>query len=461
MRIRLRLALFGAIVVASTMLAFGILIGLLARASAPQDQDEALAELVETVVTDLQTAVAGDLVPVEPPVRVDVATSTEPFIVILDASGLPLYSTGELAGEPPAIPAAIVVEATQTGESQATLRPVDQVEFRVHARPWDRPDLGQSGVAIAGQSTAFINEQLRGLSALLWITGIVLTIVAVGVGWLVAGRALRPLRELAATTEEIRRTGDLTSRLPAARNQKDEVGVLTDSFNRMLESLQESQGRLSDSLAAQRRFVADASHELRSPLTTVRNNAEFLSRHPEAADLDRGEALADIVAEGERMSALISDLLTLAQSDASAGDQMRPFDFTTMVREVARRYERARVEAAADLVVHGSPDGLRRVVVILLDNAAKHGAGEILATIKESETSAVLQVSDDGPGIAPEELERVFDRFYQADPARGAEGFGLGLAIAKQIVTAHQGTIAASNRSEGGAVFEVRLPLDS
>ena len=170
----------------------------------------------------------------------------------------------------------------------------------------------------------------------MWIAAILTLIFSGVVSWLVSGRALRPLRELAATTDEIGETGDLTRRLPSIQS-KDEVGTLTHSFNQMLDRVEAAQTHLAESLERQRRFVADASHELRSPLTTIRSNAGFLLDRPEAAQTDRTEALADIEAEASRMAQLVDDLLVLASADSGRPLERHAVDLTTVVHDLERR----------------------------------------------------------------------------------------------------------------------------
>ena len=440
------------------MLTFGTLINSLVQRTAPEDQNQTLIRLVESAVADIDAAPSSALLPSMPPVLVDLAVGTEPYLAVLDESGQVLYSSGQANGAPPVVPAAVVVEALQQGKSSAIFTTTAGIELNVHARSWQRSDLGLSGVAVAGQSTEFVVEQLRGLSALFWIVGIIMTVASSVVGWLIAGRALRPLRQLATTTDEIRETGDLSGRLPPARNGKDEVGVLTASFNSMLEGLQSTRHDLSESLASQRRFVADASHELRSPLTTIRNNAEFLAQRPEASESDRNEALEDIVAEAKRMSGLIGDLLILAHGDAGPEMERHPVDLSALVSELVRRRQGVELHSVGPVVVMGDEADLSRLLMILLDNAAKHGGGETTVSVSTDGDRASLSVGDNGPGIHPEHIGRLFERFYRADPARTASGYGLGLAIANEIVTAHGGTIAAVNRPDGGAMFTADFP---
>ena len=338
MRIRRRLVLLAVVIATAGMTLFaGLLSGLLAR-GVSDDQDEALQRLAAdtaAIVVAVDPATLANRAPLAP---ADLATSLDTFVVVVDVDGSARYATGLLEGAAPRIPAAVVVEALETGRSTATIRPTVGSEFRVHAVPWTRS--GVTGVVVAGQSTAFVTEQLAGLRVFLILAAIVTIIAVALVSWFVVGRALRPLRLLASTADEIGQTGDLTRRLPSVKT-RDEVGVLTDSFNGMLDRVEAAQADLAASLAAQRRFVADASHELRTPLTTIRANAGFLAEHPEAAEADRVEALADITAESERLSRLVDDLLRLARADAGGGFERHPTDLAAIVTEVARKARRA------------------------------------------------------------------------------------------------------------------------
>lgn len=211
------------------------------------------------------------------------------------------------------------------------------------------------------------------------------------------------------------------------------------------------------------RALGPRRHRAVDPLTTIRSNAGFLIDRPHAGDRDRNEALADIAAEGERMSRLVDDLLTLARADAGRPLELRPVDLAWLVRDVAGTARRGgrpvRLELDGAVVAHGDPEACRRLVAILLDNAVRHGGGEVDVALSSDGGRAVLSVGDRGPGIAEPDLERIFDRFFQADPSRGHEGAGLGLAIARSIAEAHGGSIRAANRVGGGAVLTAKLPL--
>jgi len=461
MRIRARLALYGATVTAIAMLGFGILLGILVGQSAPTDQQKDLLAIAEASASGLGDLTVEDVVAAAPLAQVDAATSTDSFVVIADTEGESLYATGVVDGQAVRIPAAVIVEAVELGASTALLNPTSEVELRIHATPWPSGTDQPFGVAVAVQSTAFVDEQVTGLRAVLWITGIITLIAASVVAWLVSGRALKPLQDLVETTDRIGSTGDLSSRLPP-KDSRDEVGRLTTSFNAMLAELETAQLRRARSLEAQRQFVADASHELRSPLTTIRNNAGFLLDRPDADAADRNEALADISGETERMTRLVDDLLTLALADSDAPAPRAPTDLSVVLHDAGRRAKRSGLPVAIDAadpgVVLGDAEALARLVWILIDNAAKHGDGDIRVSLSSDDGFASVAVSDMGSGIPADHIEKVFDRFHRVDPARSPAGAGLGLAIAQEIAASHGGTIAAENQPTGTSV-RVRIPL--
>ncbi len=459
MRIRRRLVLYAIGVAAAGMTLFSVLLIALAAQGVVSDQDRTLAALADREGGVVAGMDPGTLASRQPLVVEDLATSIDPFVLVLHDDGTSLYATALLGGAPPHIPAAVLVEAISLGDSIATIRPAPTIELRIHAHRWT--GVGNKGVVVAGQSTRFTADQLAGLRAFL-IFAAIITIVAVAlVSWLVTGRALRPLRSLAATAASIGATADLATRLPGVRT-RDEVGVLTASFNGMLDRLADAQARLAAALDGQRRFVADASHELRTPLATIRTNAGFLVEHPDATAPDRTEALGDILAEADRMARLVDELLALARSDAGAPIERGPVDLAAVAADVVRSARRAdrevRLEDRGPVVVGGDRDALARLVWILVDNAIRHGAGTISVATSSDDGSARLTVADEGPGIARGDEERIFDRFHRSDPARAGGGAGLGLAIGRGIVEAHGGRIRAVNRPTGGTIFTVELP---
>ena len=471
MPVRRSLALYGSSVAAVGMLVFILLISGLGANGVRDDQDRNLTAIADAAATALQRGevTAGAARPL---VVVDLAASTEPFLLVLAADGTVRYASGFIGGSPPRIPAAVVVEAAEQGRSIATIaaagsatREGQPPELRVVARKW--ASASESGIVVAGQSTAFPINQLAGFRVFLVIAAIV-TLIAVAItSWLVAGRAVRPLVRLAETTGAIGTTGDLSRRL-APSSSRDEVGRLTTSFNAMLERLESSQADLAAALAAQQRFVADASHELRTPLTTIRTNAEFLRERPDAAAEDRAAAIADVVSEAQRMSGLVDGLLVLARADAGVAVQRRPVDLRAVATEEARRLRpqgrthdeahEVRVTAHGAALVSGDSEALGRTIRILLDNAFRHGKPPVAIAITQEDRRVRLAVRDAGAGLPKGAEDRIFERFYRADQARSGDGTGLGLSIARAIVEAHGGTIRATNADGGGTAVTIELP---
>jgi signal transduction histidine kinase len=467
MPIRLRLAFAGVGVAALALLLFGLLFDRLAAIGVPEDQDRHLSTVAARAVAAVGASPADRLTLDEstpPPIAGDLASSTEPFVAVVDDAGTVLFSTADIGRLTDDLPDELVERVRAEGAVMITIDPDDAPELRLHVRRWDRPDADRAGLVLAGQATEFAEEQIAASRVFLIVSGLTALIAASVAAWVATGRALRPLRQLAATTDEIGRTGDLSRRLPPAPSG-DVVGALTTSFNSMLERLGDAQDRLAGSVEAQRRFLADASHELRSPLTSIRSNAGFLVDHPDATAGDRMDALDDIAAESERMSRLVDGLLALARADAGQPLQMTRVDLAELADRVANRWRRSeraiQVRADRPAPVVGDDDALTRMVSILVDNAIVHGKGEIDIDIWRPNRRVSLAVADHGAGIDRADLERIFERFVRADRDGRERGAGLGLAIARSIAEAHGGTIRAANRDGGGAVFVVDLPAYS
>jgi signal transduction histidine kinase len=230
--------------------------------------------------------------------------------------------------------------------------------------------------------------------------------------WLVAGRALRPLRDVAATASEIGRTRDFARRLPARRS-RDEVAQLSVGFNAMLDALQ-------GALDAQRRFVADASHELRTPLATIQGNAGMLALGPEVTADVRRAAASDIAGESERMARLTDRLLTLARADSGLELTLAPVELRPLVAEVVRQAGALHPDLqltvdASELEVAGDADALRQLLWILIDNASRYARKSIAVSLHPNAGWARVMVADDGAGVPAADRERVFERFYKGE----------------------------------------------
>jgi two-component system sensor histidine kinase MprB len=299
-------------------------------------------------------------------------------------------------------------------------------------------------------------SQLRLILLLLFVGGIAL---AAALGRLAARRALAPLAEVAQTAEHISETEDLSSRIHVYHD--DEVGQLATRFNAMIERLQGSRAALDDSMRAQRQLVADASHELRTPITSLRTNIEVLLAGGDVSEEDRRRLLADVVEQSEELSALIGDLIELARGDLPVTEA----DDVRLDRVAAESVARARrnspdIRFEANLrpiIVEGVPDRLGRAVNNLLDNAARHSPPG--STVEVAVDGTGVQVRDHGAGVAEADLPHVFDRFYRGANSRGAQGSGLGLAIVRQVAVQHGGSVSAANAPDGGAVFAMSLPV--
>lgn len=308
---------------------------------------------------------------------------------------------------------------------------------------------------VVGEATDDVDESVRVLRYSLAIAiPIVLLVVGALVWWLV-GRTLRPVEAIRAEVDAIG-AGDLDRRITEP-DTGDEVAALSHTMNQMLK-------RIDDAVQRQQRFVADASHEMRSPLTRIRTQLEVDASRPETADLV--ESHHSVLEETIDLQNTVDDMLYLARSDSGTRHgHEQSIDLDDLVGEEAARVSSESsvgldLSGASAAAVRGDRAALRRAVRNLLDNAARHAETTVSVELWETDGGAVLAVSDDGPGIPPEQRERVFERFTRLDDARSAEtgGTGLGLAITREIVEAHGGTVTVEQSEAGGARFVVELP---
>ncbi|CAL9561836.1 sensor histidine kinase [Streptomyces sp. enrichment culture] len=310
--------------------------------------------------------------------------------------------------------------------------------------PRDEQVLVYAGTSLDAQGGAVRTAStvmLVGLPALLAIVG--------WTTWLVTRRALRPVEDIRREMAEITASTDLTRRVPEP-DTHDEIARLARTTNETLAALEASVER-------QRRFVADASHELRSPIASLRTQLEVGAAHPELLDVEG--AVEDTV----RLQRLAADLLLLARLDA--GERPAPdarVDLGELAREEAAGRPGVTVTGEDPVEVVGSRGQLARVLANLLDNAQRHARTSVTVAVRrEGRRSAVVQVADDGDGVPEAERERIFQRFVRLDAARSRDegGAGLGLAIARDVAVRHGGTLTVHDAPAGGALFELRLPL--
>lgn len=341
----------------------------------------------------------------------------------------------------PALPARALLGFADIAAGGQTWR-----TFSVAAR--DRVIQVAQPVAIREQLAA--NAALRSIAPLLWVAPLMLGLA----GWLVT-RATAPLRRVAA---ELRGRDARTLQPLPADGLPDEIGPLVRALNELL-------GRLSEALGAQRAFVADAAHELRSPLTALKLQLDLLKRAGDAAS--RAEATAALAGGIERAVRLVEQLLALARSEPDAPAAREVLDLAELARRAvadlvplaaARRTDLV-VQADALVEVSGERAALGAVVRNLVDNAIRYApeGAHVVLTVAREGGLALVRVDDDGPGIPPDERERVFDRFYRRDSGDAA-GSGLGLAIVRAVVQRHGGSVRLDSAPGGGLRVEVRVP---
>jgi len=283
--------------------------------------------------------------------------------------------------------------------------------------------------------------------------------VAFVCGWVLSGLALRPVDQITRTAQAIGTERDFNRRV-RYKGPEDEIGELATTFNAML-------GELEAAYEQQQQFVADVSHELRTPLTTIRGNLELLRRDPPVSEEDREEVLDDMSSESERMIRLVNDLLRLARADARQSLRAEVISIEPLIEDVcrqARLLDPARSISCGplpDVDALADRDGLKQILLILVDNALKHTKGPIAVGVSSGEGRVSIRVEDTGPGIPAGELPHVFDRFYRghASGSGQAKGLGLGLPIAKALIEAQGGAIEIQSDVSRGSLFSISLPL--
>ncbi len=415
-----------------------------------------LVRLLESSLTDqVRTAgelraadVAGVLESGTPPRRLAVGDDEDLVIQVIDSDGGVVASSENINGEGRLADLepgqSRTVGATAVGEEHS---------FLLTATGADAP----SGrfVVLVGRSNELVDES-TGLVTTVLAGGVPLLLILVGVTtWMVVGRTLAPVDAIRREVDEVSGR-ELHRRVPDP-DTGDEVARLAETMNRMLDRLQASQAR-------QQRFISDASHELRSPVATIRHHAEIALAHPgQGTDAELAEV---VLAENLRVERLVEDLLFLAQADERTLQVSRHIlDLDDLVFDEAGRL-RATTDLRVDISgvsggrVRGDATQLRRVLRNLCDNAIRHARSTIWLALDGTDTQIELSVTDDGDGVDPAERERVFERFVRLDEARARDdgGSGLGLAITAEIIAAHGGTVTATDGPRGGARFEVGLP---
>ncbi len=450
MTLRLRVTILAAVAVAVAIIGASVLTYSAVQRQLVDQVDQSLqntAQFVQQVTRDARFG-GGRLPP--PPFSRPTLISGNPFIY-----GQVVTASGDVQSADAPSPASSLVlpEVKEVASGQrasyagdAYLRVGDTTyHFRVYSVP-----LGTGRALELAKPLDEIDAALNDTRNILVVGAVLGVALAAILGALLTRAALQPVRRLTAAVEEVTRTRDLSRRV--AMSGRDEIARLASSFDAMLTALEMS-------LRQQRQLVADASHELRTPLTSLRTNLELLARGQPADPDDRQQLLEELVAQMERLSTLVTDLIDLAR------DEEVPFPVEDVrldevasraIDEMRMRYPR--VTFRGDLrpsTVRGMRPRIARAVTNLLDNAAKWSPQS--GVVEVSVVGGEFAVRDHGPGIAPEDRAHVFDRFWRAANARHLPGSGLGLSIVKQVAETHGGSVTLEEPPDGGARFRLRL----
>ena len=378
------------------------------------------------------------------PSTLTVAGEEKSLIQVLDPTGAVVASSQNVEGEPP------IARLAPGGARTLEQLPIsDHDPYRVVAR---QTKDGQFTVLVA-QSLGPADDSTALVGRVLFAGIPVLLVLVAGTTWIVAGRALRPVERIRAQVAAIS-ADELARRVPEPAGE-DEIAHLARTMNAMLDRLERAQDR-------QRRFVSDASHELRSPIATIRHQLEVARAHPEAVRID--DLTNELLTEDRRMADVVDDLLLLARADEDilrAGRRRVDVD-DLLLAEATRLRQRGKVSVDTTAISAGRVLGdraqLARLVRNLVDNAKRHAASTVSLELEASSETVRLTVADDGAGVPVADRERIFERFTRLDDARARDsgGAGLGLAIVAEVARAHGGSVRIEG--DGGARFVVTLP---
>lgn len=441
--VRVRTTALAVIVVGAALIVAGVAMVVLLRRQLTADVELAALRRAQSIVDEASREGRVKL-----PNNVD---EDDEFMQVVDATGRLVDSSDNV----------VTRDAIVDMKAGDDARPIADISGAVRAE--DGPFLAVAVAAatsnedfavIVGQTLEPVDGTVRAVTVLL-LGGIPLLLLVVGsVSMRVVGRSLAPVEAIRDEVEKIS-SRDLHRRVPQPSGG-DEISRLASTMNGMLARLEGSQAR-------QRRFVSDASHELRSPVATIRQHAEVALAHPETSKL---EELADIVLqENARLQSLVEDLLLLSQADEGTLQlRTQAVDVDDLVFEEAKRLRaktelRVRTSRVSAGRVSGDREQLNRLLRNLSDNAARHARGIVEFSLRDGNGSVLLTVDDDGRGVAPSERERVFERFVRLEEGRDRDsgGTGLGLAIVAEIAAAHEAGVSVAESPMGGARFEVHF----
>jgi signal transduction histidine kinase len=444
--IRARLTAAACLVVAGALLVGAVVILTVLRHTLDENLNDAAVQRARDVAAQVKTGTLDNPLAVH--------GDEDAFIDVRDADGRAVARSSNLKQD---VPVATFRPEDDDPEIRTQKIPVrgEEDDFRIVGLNAQGTKYGAVTIYVVASLDRAKETAMAVRHLLRW--GVPLLVALVGaIAWFVVGRALRPVESMRAEVAEIT-AQDLGRRVPVPR-ARDEIGRLATTMNDMLDRLQQSAER-------ERRFVADASHELQSPLASSRADLEVALAHPESTEWE--ETARAVVADNERMTRLVGDLLFLAQSDNNGASRARRslVDLDDVVREEVSRLRPPEglivdVSGVSPAEVRGDADQLARVVRNLLENASRYARSAITVTVSTNGTGRTeLAVADDGPGVPADQQDRIFERFARLDDSRSRAtgGTGLGLAIAREIVESHRGTIDL-DRVSPGARFVVNLP---
>jgi len=440
--VRSRIVAAAAVAVAAVLALAGVVLVLAVRNSLERPMRGEARARAATVVATIN---AVPIPAVVPPVPAPWPT----LVQVVDGTGRVLSASAELSGRPPLL--TITPENREPTGTTALVSNGRQQNWRLDAVVASVG--GRTVTVIVATSLAQVEQSTRLIEVALWIGVPVLVILVVLLAWLLVGRALRPV-------EALRREVDAFDKHPGGRRvaalvTDDEIGRLAGTLNALLD-------RLEETAAQQRRFIADASHELRSPVANIRAAVEVALAHPDAAPWT--DVASEVLGQNERMGRLVGDLLLLARAEAGElAPRDEVVDLAVLAARIGENAARGRVpirvDATDETLVEGDEGHLERVVENLVANALRHASSRVIVATTMNGRWAQLTVTDDGPGVPPEDRARIFERFVRLDTDRSRQsgGTGLGLAIVAEVVAAHGGTVTVGD-AHPGAVFTVRLP---
>jgi signal transduction histidine kinase len=413
-----------------------------------------IAALRRTMVDELTEAaraqaadVVGQLEAGRPPV-LDVAGADEQLIQVMTPAGAVVAASPNMTGRP-------AVVRLAPGQSARVVTPLDDDEFVAVAEGAQTSDGPR--IVLVARALVDVLDTTTVITRLL-VIGLPLMVAVVALTtWFAVGRALAPVEAIRCEVDAIS-AAQLHRRVPRP-TADDEIGRLAATMNRMLE-------RLESARNSQRRFVSDASHELRSPITTIRQHAEVALAHPER--VTAAELAEVVLAEQQRMQRLVEDLLLLARVDEHVPLTRAAVDLDDLAFEEGHRLRSAtskRVDTSGvnAVRVQGDADALRRMLRNVAENAVRHASSRVDVTLVERGEEVVLTIDDDGPGIPATERARVLQRFVRLDDARSRDegGSGLGFSIVDEVVRAHGGSMSIEQSPLGGARIVITLPVQA